>query len=181
MSKSPWFIFFVLASVLCAGAVSEKLARKIEIAESTYKAAVQRADNAKMIIVQKASQERTRVLRGILSDATKAGDADAVADIKSRLATADLVEAISNTEWKTSGSWGRFGFKADGTMFVETWKGTARWMVIDENSVLINMKDEQVFSIDRIIFNNDRTKAAVHSIGAMKGVSFVGDKVGGGQ
>ena len=77
---------FALVSSLGALSVSEKWAARLESADVAYQAAVAKADNARFYALQKAGQERSKVLKSALTDATKAGDFDAATEIKVRLA-----------------------------------------------------------------------------------------------
>ena len=79
----------VLASGLAAGELAEKWSKRLESADANYQQAIQKADNVRFYAVQKATQERVKVLKTALADATKAGDFDAATEIKSRLAAAE--------------------------------------------------------------------------------------------
>lgn len=80
---------FILASSLLAADLAEKWSKRLESADANYQSAVQKADNVRFYAVQKATQERIKVLKTALTDATKSGDFDAATEIKSRLAAAE--------------------------------------------------------------------------------------------
>lgn len=86
----------VLAALSSLGAlsVSEKWAARLESADAAYHAAVAKADNVRFYALQKATQERAKVLKSALTDATKAGDFDAATEIKSRLAAAETAGGV---------------------------------------------------------------------------------------
>ena len=80
----------VLISGAYAAELTEKFVKRLESADANYQTAVQKADNVRFYAVQKANQERLRLLKSALADATKAGDFDAATEIKRRLAAAEL-------------------------------------------------------------------------------------------
>lgn len=82
------------ASGLAAAEISEKFAKRLESADAAYQSAVQKADNTRFYAVQKASQERLKLLKAALADATKAGDFDAATELKSRLAAAETAGGV---------------------------------------------------------------------------------------
>lgn len=86
--------FFSVAALLAVtavatGEISEKLRKKVETAEAVYKAAVEKADNARFYAVQKATGERLKVLRQAMSEATKGGDLEFANAIKGKIDAAE--------------------------------------------------------------------------------------------
>lgn len=83
----------IAAAVLISGAyaadLSEKFAKRLESADVAYQAAVLKADNARYYALQKANADRVKLLKSALTDATKAGDFDAAAELKLRLTAAE--------------------------------------------------------------------------------------------
>ena len=91
MAKSV-LVALVLASGLFAADLSEKFAKRLESADAAYQTAVQKADNIRFYAVQKASQDRLKVLKSVLTEATKTGDFDAATEIKARAEAAEVVD-----------------------------------------------------------------------------------------
>ena len=85
---------FVLVSGLLAAELSEKFAKRLESADAAYQSAVTKADNVRFYALQKATLERVKILKGALSDATKAGDFDAATELKARVAAAETAGAV---------------------------------------------------------------------------------------
>ncbi|MDB5386281.1 MAG: hypothetical protein JWM11_1927 [Planctomycetaceae bacterium] len=81
-------IVFASAS-LDSAPLFEKWQKRINDAETTYAAAVKKADNVRFFSLQKANGDRINVLKKGLSDATKAGEFDAATAFKERLVTAE--------------------------------------------------------------------------------------------
>ena len=77
--------FVLMATTAGMAAISEKMQKKLDAAEATFKAAVDKADNARFYAVQKASVDRVKVLKLAMTEATKSGDLDAANEIKARL------------------------------------------------------------------------------------------------
>lgn len=84
----------VLASTLLAADLAEKWSKRLESADANYQTAVQKADNVRFYAVQKAAQERVKILKAALADATKAGDFDAATEIKARVAAAETAGGV---------------------------------------------------------------------------------------
>ena len=78
-----------MATGVFAAELSEKFAKRLESADANYQSAVQKAGNVRFYAVQKAAQERAKILKVALSDATKAGDFEAATVIKSQLAAVE--------------------------------------------------------------------------------------------
>ncbi len=85
---------FILASTVLAADLAEKWSKRLESADATYQSAVQKADNVRFYAVQKAAQERLKVLKAALADATKSGDFDAATEIKARVAAAETAGGV---------------------------------------------------------------------------------------
>src|SRR5687768_756082 len=85
----------ILVALLCVfgtvalAELSEKIQKKLDLAEANYKAAVDKADNARFYAVQKASTERVKALKLALTEVTKAGDFDSATLLKERIAAAE--------------------------------------------------------------------------------------------
>ena len=94
MSKSLCLAVLVFASGIAAAELSEKFSKRLESADAAYQAAIQKADNLRFYAVQKATQERVKVLKTALTDATKGGDFDAATEIKARLAAAETAGGV---------------------------------------------------------------------------------------
>lgn len=84
----------LFVSGVAAAELSEKFAKRLESADANYQLAVQKADNVRFYAVQKAAQERLRILKTALADATKAGDFDAATEIKARVAAAETAGGL---------------------------------------------------------------------------------------
>ena len=84
----------LFVSGVAAAELSEKFAKRLEAADANYQLAVQKADNVRFYAVQKAAQERLRILKTALADATKAGDFDAATEIKARVAAAETAGGL---------------------------------------------------------------------------------------
>ncbi len=78
----------VFATVALAD-LSEKIQKKLESVESTYKVAVEKADNVRFYAVQKATGERLRALKLALTEATKAGDFEGATKLQERVKAAE--------------------------------------------------------------------------------------------
>lgn len=89
MGKTVLVVLFCASGLLAAETLAEKWSKRLESADANYQQAIQKADNVRFYAVQKATQERVRVLKTALADATKAGDFDAATEIKARLAAAE--------------------------------------------------------------------------------------------
>ena len=85
---------FVLVSGLLAAELSEKFAKRLESADAAYQSAVTKADNVRFYALQKATQDRVKILKSALTDATKAGDFDAATEIKRRVAAAETTGGV---------------------------------------------------------------------------------------
>lgn len=88
---------FVVLCAFAGGALaelSEKIQKKLDTAEATYKAAIEKADNARFYAVQKASADRVKALKQLQTEATKAGDLDGATEIKARIAAAEAEGGI---------------------------------------------------------------------------------------
>jgi hypothetical protein len=106
MTKSALFIFTFLTSAFAFSAeLTEKWAKRIESSEATYLSAIQKADNARFFAVQKAVQERMKVLKAALAEATKSGDFDAATELKSRITAAEMSGSIRQKP-KNTVKWG---------------------------------------------------------------------------
>lgn len=85
----------ILVALLCVfgtvalAELSEKIQKKLDLAEANYKAAVDKADNARFYAVQRASTERVKALKLALTEVTKAGDFDSATLLKERIAAAE--------------------------------------------------------------------------------------------
>lgn len=84
----------ILATSLLAADLSEKWSKRLESADANYQSAVQKADNVRFYAVQKAAQERVKILKTALADATKGGDFDAATEIKARVASAETAGGV---------------------------------------------------------------------------------------
>lgn len=84
----------IIATGLLAADLPEKWSKRLESADAAYQSAMQKADNVRFYAVQKASQERLKVLRTTLADATKAGDFDAATEMKARIESADSAGGV---------------------------------------------------------------------------------------
>lgn len=89
MRRIACLILAVCVPSLIAADLSEKWAKRIETAESTYQQAVAKADNTRFYAVQKANSDRVKALKQVLTDATKTGDFDAATEIKERITDAE--------------------------------------------------------------------------------------------
>ena len=176
MLRLFYVVCLVAASTLTAAELSEKMSKKLTSAEETYKAAVQKADNARFYAVQKARQERTKTLKAALVEATKAGDFDAATELKTRLTATDLVESITAAEWFYR-DWGRFAFKADGTVLVQNDNSNHRWSALDEDSVLVLHRLQNRIKVSRFEFNKERTKANCWDFGVQGAVAWEAEKL----
>jgi hypothetical protein len=83
-----------LAVAQTAVKLSEKFEKKLEAAETTYQQAVAKADNARFYAVQKATADRVKVLKQVMTEATKSGDLDAANEIKARIAAAEASGSV---------------------------------------------------------------------------------------
>jgi hypothetical protein len=90
-SKSLCLTILCLSVTTCFAAdqLAEKWQKRITDAESTYAAAVTKADNARFFAVQKANGDRLKVLKSALSEATKSGDFNAATAFNEKLANAE--------------------------------------------------------------------------------------------
>ncbi len=88
----------VLISGAYAADLPEKLAKRLESADAAYQQAVAKADNVRFYAVQKASQERLKVLKSALTDATKAGDFDSATALKARVSESETIEIPDPSE-----------------------------------------------------------------------------------
>lgn len=79
----------LLVSGLAVAEISEKIRRKLDTTETTFKAAIQKADNVRFYAVQKATADRVKVLKQLVTEATRAGDLDGATDIKSKISLAE--------------------------------------------------------------------------------------------
>lgn len=94
MGKTVLVVLFCASGLLAAETLAEKWSKRLESADANYQQAIQKADNVRFYAVQKATQERVKVLKTALADATKAGDFDAATEIKSRLAAAETAGGV---------------------------------------------------------------------------------------
>lgn len=95
MSKLSCMATLILLSCLVgADTVSERWAKRIEVAEANYQAAVSKANDVKLFAVRKAALERVRVLKSALGDATKGGDFTAATELQTRLDAAESEGAV---------------------------------------------------------------------------------------
>lgn len=174
MSKSFCVAILIFTSVLTAAELPERFAKTINPAEDTYKLAVQEADDAYSYAVQKANLERTKVLKAVLLEATKAGELETALEIKARIISDPLKASITNVEWlgPPKPEWGKFVFRTDGKLEIEHWDGTARWMVLDEHSVIVIAEKSDQFWVDVVKFDQDRTQATSHHVGRMTGPAW---------
>lgn len=78
----------VVTSV-CPAELSEKTQKKLDNAEAAYKSATDKADNARFYAIQKANADRLKVLKQVLTEATKSGDFDGATQIKDLIAAAE--------------------------------------------------------------------------------------------
>ena len=69
--------------------LSDKIRKKLDTTEATFKTAVDKADNARFYAVQKATVERVKALKLLQTEATKSGDLDGATEIKSRITAAE--------------------------------------------------------------------------------------------
>lgn len=76
-------------SVAFAADLAEKWQKRIDTAQAAYTEAVTKADNAYFYAKQKANVDRLKVLRTVLTDATKAGDFDAAMVAKALITSAE--------------------------------------------------------------------------------------------
>lgn len=91
MGKTVLVVLFCASGLLAAETLAEKWSKRLESADANYQQAIQKADNVRFYAVQKATQERVRVLKTALADATKAGDFDAATEIKARVTEAETI------------------------------------------------------------------------------------------
>ncbi len=89
MNRCFVFALLSLFAAVALAELSEKVRKKLDSAEATYKAAVDKADNARFYAVQKAASDRVKVLKQLQTEATKAGDLDGATEIKVRVAAAE--------------------------------------------------------------------------------------------
>lgn len=101
MSRTTRCTFAVSTALLAAlltVEAGEKLAerwqKKLDAAESVYQTAKVKADNARFYALQKANGERLKVMKAVLTDATKAGDFDAASTIKERMVLAEMPASL---------------------------------------------------------------------------------------
>ncbi len=83
-----------LATAQTAVKLSEKFEKKLEAADTAYQQAVAKADNTRFYAVQKATTERVKVLKQVMTEATKSGDLDAANEIKAKIAAAEAAGAV---------------------------------------------------------------------------------------
>ncbi|MDB5391539.1 MAG: Clec4f, Clecsf13, Kclr [Planctomycetaceae bacterium] len=79
------FLTFAIAAV----PLSEKFAKRVATVEEAYTSATTKADNTKFFAIQKANIDRIKGLRAILSEATKAGEFDTLAELREKVAAAE--------------------------------------------------------------------------------------------
>jgi hypothetical protein len=75
--------------IVAAETLAEKWQKRINDAEANYAATVAKADNARFFSVQKANTDRVKLLKAVLSDATKAGQFDALVALREKIAIAE--------------------------------------------------------------------------------------------
>lgn len=83
-----------LAVAQTAVKLSEKFEKKLEAADAAYQQAVAKADNARFYAVQKATADRVKVLKQVMSEVTKSGDLDGANDLKSKIAAAEATGGV---------------------------------------------------------------------------------------
>lgn len=81
-------------STVAVAELTEKIQKKLDTAEATYKAAVDKADNVRFYAVQKATGDRVKALKMLMTEATKAGDLDGATEIKARIAVAEAAGGL---------------------------------------------------------------------------------------
>jgi hypothetical protein len=94
MSRNWLFVIgslIVISNLFGADKLNEKYQKKLETVETTFYAAVQKADNAKFFAVQKANADRVKALKQMLAEVTKAGDFDTATKVKELVAIAESV------------------------------------------------------------------------------------------
>lgn len=94
MQRIALFALLCTFAGVALAELSEKIQKKLDTAEATYKAAVEKADNARFYAVQKASADRVKALKQLQTEATKAGDLDGATEIKARIAAAEAEGGI---------------------------------------------------------------------------------------
>lgn len=81
-------------STVALAELSEKIQKKLDTLEASYKAAVDKANNARYYAVQKASGDRVKAMKQLMTEATKSGDLDGATEIKGRIAAAEAEGGI---------------------------------------------------------------------------------------
>jgi hypothetical protein len=92
MIRTPLLIgSLVLVTVVAVAVaeVSEKIQKKLDMAEAAYKTAVEKADNARFFALQKATADRVKVLKQAMAEATKSGDLDGGVKLKELIASVE--------------------------------------------------------------------------------------------
>jgi hypothetical protein len=89
------FMFPLIAlSTMAVAEISEKVQKKLETAEAAFQQAVAKAENAKFYAVQKAGADRVKILKQLMTEATKSGDLDGATKLKDLVAAAEQAGAI---------------------------------------------------------------------------------------
>ena len=94
MTKSICLAVLFLASGFALPELPERFAKRLESIELNYQSAVQKADHSRTVALHKASQERLKAIKSILSDATKSGDFDSATEVKARLVQTEAKGAV---------------------------------------------------------------------------------------
>lgn len=82
-------IAFLSVSVTVAADLADKWQKRIDTAQAAYNESVAKAENTFFYAKQKANADRLKVLRQVLTDATKAGDFDAAMSVKALVTAAE--------------------------------------------------------------------------------------------
>lgn len=83
------FVILLTSASIAADQLAEKWQKRINDAEASYTTAVTKADNARFFAIQKANTDRVKSLKAVLSEATKAGEFDALVALREKIAIAE--------------------------------------------------------------------------------------------
>lgn len=82
-------LVILLGGLLAADPLTLNVGKRIEAIDETFASALVKADNVKHIALQRANGERIKALRTLLTQVSKAGDADDQIVIKTKIAAAE--------------------------------------------------------------------------------------------
>lgn len=96
MSRNPLLVvpLLMISTVLAADTLAEKFQKKLDAADAAYQQAVAKADNARFYAVQKATADRVKVMKQVMTETTKSGDLAAANEIKARIESAEAAGAV---------------------------------------------------------------------------------------